>query len=81
MIDEAPDSELEETEGDDERDPESLEFYVPNPEAVTAALDHVHHWADDRSIQALIGTHTLRHLRVLLSHAEQSLAAMRYHPE
>lgn len=80
MIDEAPDSELEETEGD-ELAAGSLEFYVPNPEAVTAALDHVHHWADDRSIQTLIGTHTLRHLRVLLSHAEQSLAAMRHQSE
>lgn len=79
MIDEDPELEpqVADFDEDDGVSVERVEFYVPNPNAVAIAADHVNHWLDDRSIQELIGTHTVRHLRVLATHASQSLLAMR----
>lgn len=79
MVDEDP--ELEPTlagfpDDEPEPDPEQVEFYVANPAEVAASVEHVAHWLEDRSICALVGMHTVRYLRVLVSHAEQSLAAI-----
>jgi hypothetical protein len=79
MIDEAPELDPVSAgfpEDEDGLDPEQVEFYVANPNAVMTAVDHINHWLNDTTIQELIGSHTIRQLRVLVSHASLSLTAM-----